>query len=445
MDAEQLRLLAAKLRKRLPGDVALSHGKSLDLIAALAGLRNWPEVLAFPDRVAARDYDLDAMARLARRLAGQLGPRLTKGLARLLDPDSLMDMLTPWELTDPGDPARREKLIVASGDSASGSLRVARIADRVERISDRLVWGPVPLEADDPVTFRAARFAVSDAHPDTSDQPLAWERMDEGPRSYFLRDWASNLSVFVDYERIELWVDPDANGQLQLLYLIDWFGRQPAQIDKLFVAQVEERVGGMRPYEHRVRPPRIDPVNRRQVELATLAWDAFRQRDPRAWQALLAQDLDAIPNLRRTVQTMLAELPAAATGLRASQRRLLELCAEDCATPHQVMLRITQQRRPGVFDYWEMGRLLNDLGREPCAAICGIDDGPFDMPLHDDAERHHAYMASPLSLSAFGSALLRGKDDLFRLDPSSFWWGGTLVTRTETWRWDAAQEGLTRN
>jgi hypothetical protein len=355
-----------------------------------------------------------------------------------------MNALMPWQLTEPQDPARRERLVIASGDSAPGLLRMSRIADRVERIQDRLVWGPIPLRADDPATFRASRFAIADSEPHTDDHPLAWERGVEEPGSPILRQWTAHLSILSDYARIELWVDPDANGQLQLLHLIDWFGRQPVLVDRLFVAHVRQRVGDLRPFEHRIRPPQITRVTERQIELATRAWNAFRQPTPQAWHALLAQDLDALPGLRHTVRTMLAELPAAVTGLRASERRLLELAAEDGATPHQVMARMTRQRDPGVYDYWEMGRLLNNLGRGPCPAITGIDDGPFDEPLHDDAARYSAYMDSPLRLSPFGLALLQGEDDLFRLAPRRFWWGGTLITQDKPWRWHALGETVSR-
>jgi hypothetical protein len=44
------------------------HNQSLDLVAALPGLRNWPEVVAFPERVIACELDGAAASRLAFRL-----------------------------------------------------------------------------------------------------------------------------------------------------------------------------------------------------------------------------------------------------------------------------------------------------------------------------------------------------------------------------------------
>jgi hypothetical protein len=248
-----------------------------------------------------------------------------------------------------------------------------------------LVWGPAPLDANDPETFRARRLAAWDLDPHTSDQPQSWEREGDAQRPDHLREWTAHLPLLSEYSRIELWMDPDANGQLQLLRLLDWFGRQPALVGRLFVAHVERPPGEIGPYAHRSGPSRITSASERQIALAARAWNAFRQPTPQAWNALLTQDIAALPGLRGTVLAMLAELPAAGTGLRASERRLLELAAEDGATPRQVMARMAQSREPGVFGYWEIGRLLNDLGRSPRPLITGIEDGPFDMALHDDA------------------------------------------------------------
>ncbi|MES2741673.1 MAG: glyoxalase superfamily protein [Pseudomonadota bacterium] len=70
MDTQQLKQLAGRLRAFLEdAAVEIGHGQALDLSASLVGLRNWPEVQAFPQRVQAQELDLSATARLAYRLA----------------------------------------------------------------------------------------------------------------------------------------------------------------------------------------------------------------------------------------------------------------------------------------------------------------------------------------------------------------------------------------
>lgn len=88
MDTQHLKLLAGHIRAMLqPLHPSLGHGQSLDLIAALPGLRNWPEVVAFPDRVAATELDTTATARLAFRLK--------KRFALDVTPQALLESLSP--------------------------------------------------------------------------------------------------------------------------------------------------------------------------------------------------------------------------------------------------------------------------------------------------------------------------------------------------------------
>ena len=69
MDIPQLKLLAGHVRGQLKQSSCLvGHSQALDLVAALPGLRNWPEVMAFPERVAACELDTISASRLAYRL-----------------------------------------------------------------------------------------------------------------------------------------------------------------------------------------------------------------------------------------------------------------------------------------------------------------------------------------------------------------------------------------
>lgn len=94
MDMPQLKLLAARVRGLLDQhDVAVGHNQSLDLIAALPGLRNWPEVMAFPDRVAACELTAHTVGRLAHRLRSKHSTSF--------DAIELMTALQPPQLAQP--------------------------------------------------------------------------------------------------------------------------------------------------------------------------------------------------------------------------------------------------------------------------------------------------------------------------------------------------------
>jgi hypothetical protein len=69
MDTQQLKELAGRIRAWLASSsINIKYNQSLDYSAALVGLRNWPEVQAFPAKVSAAQLDLPAAVRLAKRL-----------------------------------------------------------------------------------------------------------------------------------------------------------------------------------------------------------------------------------------------------------------------------------------------------------------------------------------------------------------------------------------
>jgi len=92
MDLQQLQLLAGRARDLLQqqSNHTIGHNQSLDLIAALPGLRNWPEVRAFPDRVTACELDESSAGRLAFRMKRKFGLDLTASdiLAALSGPNA---------------------------------------------------------------------------------------------------------------------------------------------------------------------------------------------------------------------------------------------------------------------------------------------------------------------------------------------------------------------
>lgn len=70
MDTQKLKGFAERLRAYLEHhNLPLKHGQALDLIAAIPGLRNWPEVNSFPARVSGAEWNDQSADRLAKRIA----------------------------------------------------------------------------------------------------------------------------------------------------------------------------------------------------------------------------------------------------------------------------------------------------------------------------------------------------------------------------------------
>jgi hypothetical protein len=163
---------------------------------------------------------------------------------------------------------------------------------------------------------------------------------------------------------------------------------------------------------------------------------AYRAPTPQDWFNLLSIDLNVLPQLQRTVVEMLEELPGRASGLGATEMRILELVAPGSVRPKDVFPGDGHANERRVFEYWEFGAVLDGLTDCPAPAVSGLVDGPFTMEMHDDRERHRRYWASTLSLTPLGKAILAGTEDFSRHNPIDRWWGGTKLTNKNLWRWD---------
>src|SRR6266566_8467364 len=134
------------------------------------------------------------------------------------------------------------RLILTTEDSGAGSLRAARIADIVLPFGIRFVWGPLPSDAE-LATFLAAR---STKHGSPGSHWLDFVR----PRH--LVDKGKDLGLIDLYERcetIELWVDPEPNAQLTLIWLLDYLRHHGKTAAKLTLVQADVVIGNYAPDE----------------------------------------------------------------------------------------------------------------------------------------------------------------------------------------------------
>jgi hypothetical protein len=133
MDTQQLQLLAGHIRDLLQqSNKPLGHNQSLDLIAAIPGLRNWPEVRAFPDRVAACKLNESSAGRLAFRLQKKFGLNLsTSEILDALSETSLYEQMQVPEVWPSGP---EPGVYVTTSETA-----IAALLERYEDATDGAV------------------------------------------------------------------------------------------------------------------------------------------------------------------------------------------------------------------------------------------------------------------------------------------------------------------
>jgi hypothetical protein len=300
----------------------------------------------------------------------------------------------------------------------------------------RFVWGRPPSHAE----LATSLSRGSPQQDGTIDHGL-WNAY----RKHF-GEIASNEVGLIDFcercETIELWIDPDPNSQLTLIWLLDYL-RQHAKIAlKLTLVQADVAIGNHLPEEVATwRLPAIK-IQNDHLEAASMAWQAYRQPTPQAWFNLLGEDLSVLPQLRHGVLELLEELPMPATGLGATEMRMLELISAGKAGPFDVFPGDKKRNERRVFGYWEVGALLDRLAHCLAPAVSGLDEGPFTPEMHNDRNRHERYQQSKLELTAFGKAILARTEDFSRCNPTHRWWGGTELTNDRLWRWDPATRTL---
>jgi hypothetical protein len=317
------------------------------------------------------------------------------------------------------------RLILTTDSSAAGSLKAAGRAEITLPLEPRLVWGPLRPEGE---------LAMLLARPEAADDWL-WSVY----RKYFGkidRDEIGLIDFCERSETIELWIDPEPNAQLTLIWLLGYLRPHEKVASRLTLVQAETLIGNNTPRQLAIRKPNAIDVTNDHFEIADRAWRAYGAPTPEAWFDLLNKDLSILPRLRAGVVELLEELPHCMTGLGATEMRLLELIADGVRTPYDVFPGHRKRNKRRVFGYWEVGSLLDGLARCPAPAVTGLDEGPFDEALVCDRERRQRYQRSVLSLTTLGEAILARTEDFSRHNPIHRWWGGTRLTNDNLWRWD---------
>jgi hypothetical protein len=235
------------------------------------------------------------------------------------------------------------------------------------------------------------------------------------------------------YETVELWFDTCPQAQLKLIWLLDYFLSCPEAAARLKLRLLNfdlievEKLG-------KRSPPLVD-VTKKELAIASAAWQAYRATTPEACFDLHGKNLSALPLLRPVLFDLLEELPSASTGLGATEMRMLELVGRGYSRTN-ALFHLESLRQTRIFNEWEYGYLLEGLAHGQTPAIAGLDDHLRTLPQESYDGRLDAYHRSRLSITDFGKAVLAHEEDFSRHNPIDRWWGGTHLTNDNLWRYD---------
>lgn len=327
------------------------------------------------------------------------------------------------------------KLIITTSDSGMGHLKASNAGNRYVAVWPTLVWSELP----DAPSFFQSRPTPSQSEQDQNPffKNLHWFHTNIEFDSPLRTEWPAFRDLIKEHERIELWIDPDPNSQLVLMLLLDYLQEGPDCLGKIWLYQSPARLGEGVPDRWRAAQLPLKQIDWRSVALASRVWRAYSAPTPEGVTALLQEDLSAFPFLKDGLVDLLDELPGAQDGVGATQRAILRELAEADRLPAD-LLGYTYDR-PRTFGYWQLGAILDELCTCSLPPITGLEEGPFTLEMHDDAERFQHYFESRLTLTDFGQALLDGKADFAKENRIDRWWGGTRLTNDSLWRWDGGK------
>src|ERR1700733_15594893 len=161
-----------------------------------------------------------------------------------------------------------KRLVLTSGDSAAGALKGAALADCVLPFEPRFAWGQLP-------------------SPRELQQWLA-PRSRAGSTISGTSRLRKRKTTVLDWSNSELWIDPEPNAQLILIWLLDYFRPHERIVSKLNLVQADAPIGS-HPSEQLAAwlIPAIK-IKNAHLEIAGLAWQAYCAPTPQAWFNLLS-------------------------------------------------------------------------------------------------------------------------------------------------------------
>ncbi len=238
------------------------------------------------------------------------------------------------------------------------------------------------------------------------------------------------LGLCEPFDSVELWVDPQPNDQLVLIWLLDFLRPYKEVISKLSLVHTDDVIAEYRPESVAKWKLPLVKITDNHLVMASRAWQAYRAPTPKRCFDLLSKDLMILPRLRSALIAMLEELPDQVTGVGATEMVMLGYVRSGCNDPRQVL---GAARYKEVFDKCEAADLFDELARCPKPAISGLGEAPFERSADGNAK---------LALTKLGQALAEREDDFSRHNPIRRWWGGTELTNERLWRWDPQSRSL---
>jgi hypothetical protein len=316
-----------------------------------------------------------------------------------------------------------QRLNITNGDSAASTLSEAGVAGKIIPWRDVLHEGPVDSSLSlEELSNDRARFIAEQG----------WDDFAHVSGNFAERD---RVIRHLDYfDEVVLWFEDDLYDQLQLIQLLDFFGRGAASGKTLSLIVVDGYIPPLSVAELNQLDKTRSRVTPEQLELAKRAWKAFGSADPDSISRLLDENTSAIRYLAPALRRHLEEFPSSVNGLSRSEREALTAIEAGHTTPVAAFLEVARKQESIFLGDIIFYSYLERLSGKKDALVTWKDGTPVIAPT---SERSREFVEGELTLTPLGREVLAGTKDWQRINQKTRWLGGVEIIPGEAgWRWD---------
>ena len=251
------------------------------------------------------------------------------------------------------------------------------------------------------------------------------------------------LGLFNKHEEVVLWFEHDLFCHVNLIYLLNWFGKQALENTKLSMICINEfpgredfrGLGELSPEQLASLFPARKEVTNAQMELAASAWGAYCSPNPTDIEKVFQTDTSPLSFLNAALRAHLQRFPATGNGLGRIENRAIELIHAGLKNFIDLFFEFGEAEPVyglGDAQFWLALHRMSAASK-PLLTIEGIEGGgQAKRALTPDVARK-----ARLEMTALGESVRKGEADFVALNGIDLWLGGVhLNDRKNLWRWN---------
>ena len=325
-------------------------------------------------------------------------------------------------------------LHIRCGHDIQPTLAEAGITGEFLAWADPLAQGPTPAHIEGDAWYDVrARFIAS----------AYGEQPDEVRRQLSSMD--QRLAGFRDFRDVVLWFEHDLFDQVILARLLAWFSTRDLGSTRLSLVTLNAHptggrffgLGRLGPEQLRALFPSRVPVTVEMLMAGTRTWAAFRQPEPLALDAIVNEQLSALPFAPTAMRRHLQELPWVRDGLSLTERLALDALAAGPKTASAAF---------GAVQAAEDAPWMGDVMFYHVVAMLAAERMPLLTSRMEWPEAKIGFGESDLRLTPAGEGVLAGRRDAVELRGVHRWVGGMeLAGPRAAWRWNERESRPVRS